>query len=93
MFANPQPACFVVIVTIIQVNVVATFYLLKHMCCFIAEKKWLPWNRSSFKTLLGSLLLGETNVKSIVLAPNHHSENAAVKSDYLGTVMGEHIRI
>jgi len=38
VFANPQPACFVVVVTIIQVNVVATFYLLKHMWCFTAEK-------------------------------------------------------
>lgn len=39
VFANPQPACFVVIVTIIQVNVVATFYFLKHMWCFMAGEK------------------------------------------------------
>lgn len=87
VFANPQPACFVVIGTIIQVNVVGTFYLLKHMWCFTAEEKWLPWNISSFKTLLGSLLFEETNVKSIVLALNCHSENAAVKRDCLGIVM------
>lgn len=92
MFANPQPACFVVIVTIIQVNVVATFYFLKHMWCFMAgekkKKKWLPWNRSSCKSLCGSFLFGETNVKSIVLAQNYCSENTAVERDYVDTVMG-----
>lgn len=52
------------------------------------KKKVAALEQKLCKSLCGSFLFGETNVKSIVLAQNYYSENAAVGRDYLGTVMG-----